>query len=92
MNPMVLTQVATGLSVLAVVKQVMDERSMMGPGGAPRCHNCNGSGRVTCICTRWSDADVGCRTCSGSGRMLCSTCRGTRTGRPISVRVPASRR
>ncbi|KAL8532853.1 hypothetical protein ACS0TY_009166 [Phlomoides rotata] len=70
-----LTQVATGLSVLAgaaLVKQVMDESSMLGPGGAPRCHNCNGSGKVTCICTRWSDGDVGCRTCSGSGgRMMC---------------------
>ncbi|KAL3655981.1 hypothetical protein CASFOL_000377 [Castilleja foliolosa] len=86
MGPIVLTQLATGLSVLAgavFVKQIMDQNSMMGP----RCHRCNGTGRVTCSCTRWSDGDYGCRTCSGSGRMPCSSCGGTGTGRPIPVQI-----
>ncbi|KAK4413206.1 hypothetical protein Salat_2733100 [Sesamum alatum] len=62
MGPIVLTQLATGLSVLAgavLVKQVMDQNPMMGPGRAPRCPSCNGTGRVTCMCTRWSDGDYG---------------------------------
>ncbi|KAG6425498.1 hypothetical protein SASPL_115936 [Salvia splendens] len=83
MGPIVL---ATGLSVLAgavLVKQAMDQSPMMGP----RCPSCNGTGRVTCMCTRWSDSDYGCRTCAGSGRMGCSSCGGSGTGRPIPVQI-----
>ncbi|PIM97059.1 hypothetical protein CDL12_30478 [Handroanthus impetiginosus] len=92
MSPVVLTQLATGLSVLAgavLIKRSMDENSMMGmgPGGSPRCPTCNGSGRVKCLCKRWSDGDVGCRTCAGSGRMACSSCGGGGKGRPIPVRL-----
>ncbi|KAB2036264.1 hypothetical protein ERO13_D04G182800v2 [Gossypium hirsutum] len=96
MFPAVLTQVATGLSVLAgavLVKSVMDQKPMAGP--FQRCPTCNGTGRITCICTRWSDGDIGCRTCAGSGRMACSSCGGSGTGRPIpvqiSVRQPTNR-
>ncbi|KAJ6307654.1 CHAPERONE PROTEIN DNAJ-LIKE PROTEIN [Salix viminalis] len=76
MGPIVLTQLATGLSVLAgavLVKSVMNQKPMAGP----TCSSCNGTGRVACLCSRWSDRDVGCRTCSGSGRMACSSCGGT---------------
>ncbi|GMJ08191.1 hypothetical protein like AT5G43260 [Hibiscus trionum] len=96
MFPAVLTQVATGLSVLAgavLVKSVMDQNPMAGP--FQRCSTCNGTGRIACICSRWSDGDVGCRTCAGSGRMACSSCGGSGTGRPlpvqISVRQPTNR-
>lgn len=88
MFPMVLSQVATGLSVLAgavLVKSVMDHKTMAGP--FPRCPTCNGTGRVTCMCSRWSDGDIGCRTCAGSGRMACSSCGGTGTGRPLPARI-----
>ncbi|CAA2970040.1 Heat shock, cysteine-rich domain containing [Olea europaea subsp. europaea] len=90
MGLIVLTQLATGLSVLAgavLVKSVMEQKPMMGPGRMPRCPSCNGTGRVTCRCTRWSDGDVGCRTCAGSGRMTCSSCGGTGTGRLIPVQL-----
>ncbi|KAI4368496.1 hypothetical protein MLD38_017048 [Melastoma candidum] len=63
----------------------MDQKTMTGP--FQRCPTCNGTGRVSCLCSRWSDGDVGCGTCSGSGRMACSSCGGTGTGRPIRVRV-----
>ncbi|KAK8537318.1 hypothetical protein V6N13_042251 [Hibiscus sabdariffa] len=96
MDPIVLTQMATGLGVLAgavFVKSVMDHKPMAGP--FQRCATCNGTGLVSCICSRWSDGDVGCRTCSGSGRRACSSCGGSGTGRPIpvqlSVRQPTNR-
>ncbi|GKV14757.1 hypothetical protein SLA2020_456440 [Shorea laevis] len=85
MGSVVLT---TGLSVLAgavLVKSVMDQKPMAGP--IPRCPTCNGTGRVSCLCSRWSDGDVGCRTCAGSGRMACSSCGGSGMGRPIPVRL-----
>ncbi|KAL6969266.1 hypothetical protein U1Q18_028990 [Sarracenia purpurea var. burkii] len=94
MSPIVLTQLATGLSVLAgavLVKSVMDQKPMMGPTQFPRCASCNGTGRVACLCSRWSDGDVGCRTCSGSGRMGCSSCGGTGTGRPMPSQIAVRR-
>lgn len=90
---MVLSQLATGLSVLAgaaLVKSVMEQQNPMagpGPGQFPRCPSCNGTGRVSCFCSRWSDGDIGCRTCAGSGRMGCTSCGGTGTGRPIPVQL-----
>ncbi|XP_076928682.1 uncharacterized protein LOC143596918 [Bidens hawaiensis] len=94
MGPIVLTQLATGLSVIAgaaLLKSVMDHNPMMGPGSGsgqfPRCSSCNGTGRVSCLCNRWSDGDGGCRTCAGSGRMTCNSCGGSGTGRPLPVRI-----
>ncbi|MQM23482.1 hypothetical protein Taro_056546 [Colocasia esculenta] len=93
MGPLVVvSQLATGLGVLAgamLVKSAMDSKPMAGggAGGWPRCATCNGTGRVACLCSRWSDGDVGCRTCAGSGRMACSSCGGTGTGRPIPVQL-----
>ncbi|XP_073013526.1 uncharacterized protein [Typha latifolia] len=99
MGPIVLaSQLATGLGVVAgamLVKSAMDALDA-GPmaGGLPRCATCNGTGRVACLCSRWSDGDVGCRSCAGSGRMACRNCGGSGSGRPlpIQVRVPSSNR
>ncbi|XP_010530545.1 PREDICTED: uncharacterized protein LOC104807129 [Tarenaya hassleriana] len=97
MGPVVLSQLATGLSVLAgaaMVKSVMDQKPMSGPGlggSSQRCPTCNGTGLVACLCSRWSDGDVGCGTCAGSGRMGCSSCGGSGTGRPIRVRLSVQR-
>ncbi|CAN8267748.1 unnamed protein product [Cochlearia groenlandica] len=88
MGPIAITQLATGLTVLAgavFVKSVMDQKPMAGP--FPRCPRCNGTGRVTCFCSRWSDGDVGCRNCAGSGRAACSNCGGSGTGTPLPVQI-----
>lgn len=83
-------QLATGLGVLAgaaLVKSIMEQQPMAGPGA--RCPSCNGTGRVSCLCSRWSDDDKGCRTCAGSGRMACGSCGGSGTGRPLPVQISA---
>ncbi|XP_035540630.1 uncharacterized protein LOC109003184 [Juglans regia] len=88
MGPIVLTQLVTGLSVLAgaaLVKSIMDQNPMAGP--FPWCLSCNGIGRVSCLCSRWSDGDVGYRTCAGSGIMVCRSCGGTGTGRPLPAQL-----
>uniref|UniRef100_A0A7N0VIB0 Uncharacterized protein n=1 Tax=Kalanchoe fedtschenkoi TaxID=63787 RepID=A0A7N0VIB0_KALFE len=90
MGPVVLTQLATGLSVLvgaALVKTVIDKPMAGGGQSSPRCPSCNGTGRVSCMCSRWSDGDVGCRTCAGSGRMACSSCGGSGSGRPLPIQL-----
>ena len=90
---MVISQVATGVSVLAgavLVMSLLDQKKPMA-GPFPRCPSCNGSGRVTCLCSRWSDGDSGCRTCSGSGRTFCSSCGGSGTGRPLPVQLSVRR-
>ncbi|KAK8949638.1 hypothetical protein KSP39_PZI005341 [Platanthera zijinensis] len=95
MSPLVLaTQVVTGLGVVAgaiLVKAAAEGRLLppISGGGRPPCATCNGRGRVACLCSRWSDGDVGCRTCDGSGRMACSRCGGSGTGRPLPVRLSA---
>ncbi|CAM0904914.1 unnamed protein product [Alopecurus aequalis] len=54
----------------------------------PRCATCSGTGRVECLCSRWSDGDgAGCRTCSGTKRMPCRSCGGSGTGRRAPVRI-----
>ncbi|KAL5998573.1 hypothetical protein ACLOJK_009516 [Asimina triloba] len=88
------SQLATGLGVLAgamLVKSALEHKPMSGGEGLPRCPSCNGTGRVSCLCKRWSDGDVGCRTCAGSGRMGCGSCGGSGTGRPIPVQVSVRR-
>ncbi|XP_077250357.1 uncharacterized protein LOC143889865 [Tasmannia lanceolata] len=91
MGPIVVvSQLATGLGVIAcaaLVKSVIEQKPMAGGGEWTRCASCKGTGRVSCLCSRWSDGDVGCRTCAGSGRMACSSCGGTGTGRPLPAQV-----
>ncbi|EES05119.1 uncharacterized protein LOC8059579 [Sorghum bicolor] len=84
---------SAGLGMLAGV--AMANRSLGGDGlpaaskwdARPRCATCGGSGRVECMCNRWSDGDSGCRTCAGSGRMPCRSCGGSGTGRPLPARL-----
>ncbi|KAK9787501.1 hypothetical protein WJX73_009239 [Symbiochloris irregularis] len=58
-----------------------------------RCATCGGTGKVDCLCTRWSDNDVGCGACAGSGKSTCRSCGGGGTRIPIvqSLYVHSSR-
>ena len=56
------------------------------------CPRCSGSGYEECICTRWSDNDVGCATCNGSSRMTCRSCGGGGTAVPATAKIIARRR
>ncbi|KAL0906742.1 hypothetical protein M5K25_025260 [Dendrobium thyrsiflorum] len=99
MGPLVLaTQVATGLGVVAgaMLVKAADECRMHPPlagGWQQRCPKCSGTGKVECLCSRWSDGDRGCRTCAGSGRMACNNCRGSGSGKiaPIRISVRSNR-
>ncbi|CAL5032522.1 unnamed protein product [Urochloa decumbens] len=63
---------------------------MAGAGGMRHsCATCGGTGKVACLCSRWSDGDVGCRPCAGTGHVPCRSCRGSGGGteRRALVRV-----
>ncbi|RLM65465.1 chaperone protein DnaJ-like [Panicum miliaceum] len=53
------------------------------------CATCGGTGKVACLCVRWSDGDAGCRPCAGTGRSACRSCRGTGLRAPVRVAVRA---
>jgi len=53
-----------------------------------RCNTCQGTGRVPCICQRWSDNDVGCASCQNSGFAVCNDCRGGGTKVPVARVAP----
>ncbi|XP_047061886.1 uncharacterized protein LOC124669292 [Lolium rigidum] len=56
-----------------------------------RCATCSGTGRVECLCSRWSDGDShGCRSCAGTRKMPCRSCGGSGTGRRAPVRISTS--
>nr|PNR35921.1 hypothetical protein PHYPA_021771 [Physcomitrium patens] len=93
MAPGVVTQVVQGISALAsvwLIKSIVDAEKEKTVTRFSQCPTCNGSRRVPCMCTRWSDNDVGCNTCAGSGMMRCNSCGGSGTGRPIPVEIRAS--
>lgn len=59
-----------------------------GTGSERKCETCNGTGKVECYCTRWSDGDrTGCATCRGSLLADCPSCRGGGTAVPIQAKV-----
>eukprot|EP00897_Mesotaenium_endlicherianum_P007121 jgi/Mesen1/6437/ME000033S05725 len=73
------------------LKTYLDQEAAMTPPSSNLCPTCSGTRRVPCLCSRWSDGDVGCSTCGGSGNMTCSSCGGSGTGRPLPARLHISR-
>lgn len=66
---------------LSMQEQAKDENSEV-------CSTCRGTGRVPCVCTRWSDNDVGCGSCGNSGLAVCRDCNGGGTKVPVARAVP----
>ncbi|CAL5017373.1 unnamed protein product [Urochloa decumbens] len=99
-GPIVLAAASAGLGKLAgVVTADRCSSSSSGSGsnlplaggaGGMRhsCVTCGGTGKVACLCTRWSD-DVGCRPCAGTGRAPCRSSGsgggGRRAQRPLAA-------
>uniref|UniRef100_A0A061RNH7 Uncharacterized protein n=1 Tax=Tetraselmis sp. GSL018 TaxID=582737 RepID=A0A061RNH7_9CHLO len=52
------------------------------------CDVCQGTGRVPCMCQRWSDKDVGCSACEHTGYTVCTNCRGGGTKVPVARVIP----
>lgn len=63
-------------------KDVMLEKD----GNESACPRCNGRGFEPCMCTNWSDDDVGCGTCNKTGFMRCRSCGGG--GMAVRITVP----
>lgn len=53
------------------------------------CPSCGGRGFEPCMCTRWSDGDVGCGSCSKTGYMRCRSCGGGGKAVPIKATINA---
>jgi len=51
------------------------------------CPRCHGTGFEPCLCTRWSDGDVGCPSCHQTGWMKCKACGGGGKAVPLSVYI-----
>jgi len=80
--------VAMGACVAGLVAGLAErEREVEGRSGATKCGRCDGSGKVPCMCTRWSYASVsggegkeklrrGCQSCAGNLRVPCPYCGG----------------
>lgn len=57
----------------------------------PECPRCEGTGFTECVCTRWSDGDVGCASCRGTGKAVCPSCGGGGHATPIRQEVHVHR-
>lgn len=59
--------------------------SMVQTKGDTSCPKCGGTGKVECMCTRWSDGDVGCPACEWTGWAPCNNCGGGGLKRPLTA-------
>lgn len=90
-----LGQIVNGLA--AVVGAGLIARELLSPASSgiadeDACPTCRGSGYEECMCTRWSDNDVGCGICGNTREMKCRGCGGGGTKVPIACRIPADSR
>lgn len=66
---------------------LLDQEKAETTSSSRSCPRCSGSGYEPCMCTKWSDGDVGCTSCQHSGFMKCRSCGGGGKGIPIPVTV-----
>lgn len=85
------TQLATtaliaGAWYLSQQQEAVEQERLEGSDRRP-CPSCGGSGVQPCLCTKWSDGDVGCSSCSSSGWTKCNSCGGGGMAVPIKVSI-----
>ncbi|KAH7433933.1 hypothetical protein KP509_07G093600 [Ceratopteris richardii] len=90
-----LQQLASGVYLVAgvlMVKSILESpKSPPASHWVPICPTCCGTGKIPCLCNRWSDGDVGCRSCDGSGKTSCRSCGGSGRGRPRASSIRSSK-
>lgn len=79
------TSASVALGALILGQQLMLEQDQM--ERREPCPACGGTGYEPCMCTRWSDNDVGCGGCGNTGYTKCSKCGGGGTAVPIPVSI-----
>eukprot|EP00850_Spirogloea_muscicola_P000672 SM000002S05752 [mRNA] locus=s2:2065751:2066237:+ [translate_table: standard] len=88
-SPALLAQGIGFVAGAVAFKALLDRDSAAASVASNPCPSCHGSRTVPCLCTKWSDNDVGCSSCGGSGRMSCRSCGGSGTRKPLPVRIDA---
>lgn len=83
----VVTTVVAGAAAWYLAGRESEWQEEQEAGEREACPSCGGSGVEECMCTRWSDGDVGCTTCNKTGYMKCRSCRGGGTAVPIKVSI-----
>lgn len=85
------SQIATSVSLAVGAwwfsREAMLEQDRFDNSQQQACPRCDGTGFEACMCSRWSDSDIGCSTCSRSGYMRCRSCGGGGTAVPIKVAI-----
>lgn len=77
---------AAGAFMLLNQQDMAPEQNRQHRNAEP-CPVCQGTGYEECMCTRWSDGDVGCSSCSKTGYMRCRGCGGGGRAVPLLVKV-----
>ncbi|GMH32672.1 hypothetical protein BSKO_00506 [Bryopsis sp. KO-2023] len=82
---MLLTSASVALGALILGQQLMPEQDQM--ERREPCPACGGTGYEACMCTRWSDEDVGCNGCGNTGYTRCRSCGGGGTAVPVPISI-----
>ncbi|PNW77335.1 hypothetical protein CHLRE_10g432100v5 [Chlamydomonas reinhardtii] len=78
---------AGAFMLLSKPGESLPEQDRLDNRNSQPCPVCGGSGFEECLCSRWSDGDVGCNSCSKTGYMRCRGCGGGGTAVPLMVRA-----
>eukprot|EP00878_Enallax_costatus_P028338 GHUV01030602.1.p2 GENE.GHUV01030602.1~~GHUV01030602.1.p2 ORF type:complete len:145 (+),score=16.87 GHUV01030602.1:182-616(+) len=78
--------IAVGAYLLSK-QETTTEQDRFDSSSRTACPSCGGSGYEACMCTRWSDGDVGCKSCAQTGYTKCRSCGGNGKAVPRLVKV-----
>lgn len=78
--------IAVGAYLLSK-QETSAEQDQFDSSSRTSCPSCGGSGYEACMCTRWSDGDVGCNSCSHTGYTKCRSCGGNGKAVPRLIKI-----